>query len=206
MEDFVGRSARRLSPVVHRAWELGARMDFWWENADQAHSVWEQAIDEAELTWKYRQVKNGEWNVFEAVDHYDVALPWEHLDMGINKAWLKEDLKQTLEAATVPDCAFNSCSNCGVCGPNFGHNIAIEPPPIPEFQGKFQPNQNRAQRIRVWFGKVGEMALVSHLDLVRLLKRGIRRGALPISCTGGYHPVPRVSIANALSLRITSIV
>lgn len=86
MEDFVGRSDRRLSPVVNRDWELRARMDSWWENADKAHSVWEQAIDEAELTWKYRQVKNGEWNVFEVVDHYDLALPWEHLDMGINKA------------------------------------------------------------------------------------------------------------------------
>ncbi|YAI81454.1 MAG: TIGR03960 family B12-binding radical SAM protein [cyanobacterium endosymbiont of Rhopalodia sterrenbergii] len=204
MEDFVGRSDRHLAPVIHRAWELGAGMDSWWENPDKAHSAWEQAIDEAELTGKYRQVKNGEWNVFEAVDDYDIALPWDHLDTGINKAWLKEDLKRALEAATIPDCAFNSCSHCGVCGPDFGHNIAIEPPPIPEFQGKFQPNQNRVQRIRVWFGKVGEMALVSHLDLVRLFNRAIHRGALPISCTGGYHPGPRVSIANALSLGITS--
>ena len=204
MEDFIGRGDRRLAPVVRRAWELGAGMDSWWENADKAHSAWEQAIDEAELTWKYRQVKNGEWNIFEAVDDYDIVLPWDHIDTGIDKAWLKKDLKRALEAATVPDCAFDGCSHCGVCGSDFGHNIVIEPPPIPEFQGKFQPNQNRVQRIRVWFGKVGEMALVSHLDLVRLFDRAVRRGALPISCTGGYHPGPRVSIANALSLGITS--
>ncbi|WP_267384497.1 TIGR03960 family B12-binding radical SAM protein [Cyanobacterium sp. uoEpiScrs1] len=204
MEDFIGRGDRRLASVVRRAWELGAGMDSWWENADKAHAAWEQAIDEAKLTWKYRQVKNGEWNIFETVDNYDVVLPWDHLDMGINKTWLKEDLKRALDAATVSDCAFNSCSNCGVCGPDFGHNIVIEPPLIPEFQGKFEPNKNRAQRIRVQFGKVGEMALVSHLDLVRLFDRVVRRGALPISYTGGYHPGPRISIANALSLGITS--
>lgn len=204
MEDFVGRGDRRLASVVRRAWELGAGMDSWWENSDKAHSAWEQAIDEAELTWKYRQVKNGEWNIFEAVNDYDIVLPWDHLDTGIDKAWLKEDLKLALEAATVPDCAFDGCSHCGVCGSDFGHNIVIEPPPIPEFQGKFQPNKNRAQRIRVWFGKIGEMALVSHLDLVRLFDRAVRRGGLPISSTGGYHPGPRVSIANALSLGITS--
>ena len=67
MEDFIGRGDRRLAPVIHRAWELGAGMDSWWENAQQAYEAWEQAIDEAGLSWKYRQVEAGEWNVFETV-------------------------------------------------------------------------------------------------------------------------------------------
>ncbi|ACK64749.1 Radical SAM domain protein [Rippkaea orientalis PCC 8801] len=204
MEDFVGRGDRRLASVVRRAWELGAGMDSWWENADNAYQAWTQAIEEAGLTWKYRQVEDGEWNVFEASDSYDAPLPWDHLDTGIDKEWLKTDLKRALEAATVPDCAFDGCSHCGVCGLDFGHNIVVEPPPIPQFEGHFQPNQHRAQRIRVWFGKIGTMALVSHLDLVRLFDRAVRRGALPISFTGGYHPGPRISLANALSLGITS--
>ena len=48
------------------------------------------------------------------------------------------------------------------------------------------------------------MALVSHLDLVRLFDRVVRRASLPISFTGGFHPGPRISIANALSLGATS--
>ena len=56
----------------------------------------------------------------------------------------------------------------------------------------------------MWFGKIEEMSLISHLDLVRLFDRSIRRAALPISFTGGYHPGPKISIANALSLGITS--
>ena len=56
----------------------------------------------------------------------------------------------------------------------------------------------------MWFGKLDEMGLISHLDLVRLFDRAIRRAALPISFTGGYHPGPKISIANALSLGITS--
>ena len=48
------------------------------------------------------------------------------------------------------------------------------------------------------------MGLISHLDLVRLFDRAIRRAALPISFTGGYHPGPKIAIANALSLGITS--
>ncbi|MDJ0657986.1 MAG: TIGR03960 family B12-binding radical SAM protein [Crocosphaera sp.] len=205
MEDFVGRGDRRLSPVIRRAWELGAGMDSWWENAQQAYEAWEQAIEEAGLSWKYRQVEAGEWNVFEGnTDLYNAPLPWDHINTGIEKKWLQEDLQKALESATVPDCAFEGCSHCGVCGLDFGHNIVVQPPAIPEFSGHFQPNQARLQRFRVYFGKIGEMALVSHLDLVRLFDRVVRRAALPISFTGGYHPGPRISIANALTLGVTS--
>ena len=205
MEDFVGRGDRRLAPVVRRAWELGAGMDSWWESLDKAFAAWEQAIEEAGLSWKYRQVKQGEWNVFDGVTNsLDNPLPWDHLDTGIDKKWLQEDLHKALAAITVPDCAFDGCSHCGVCGTDFGHNIVFKPPEIPQFEGHFKPNSERVQRFRVWFGKLGDMALVSHLDLVRLFDRVVRRAALPISFTGGYHPGPRIAIANALSLGHTS--
>ncbi|MEM9118586.1 MAG: TIGR03960 family B12-binding radical SAM protein [Cyanobacteria bacterium P01_F01_bin.56] len=209
MEDFVGRGDRRLSAVVRRAWELGAGMDSWWESLDRAFGAWTQAIDEAGLSWKYRQVEAGEWSLMETAvadqtSNLDGLLPWDHLDTGIDKQWLKDDLQRALEAATVPDCSFEGCSRCGICGPDFGHNIVVPPPPIPEFTGHFQPNQNRAQRVRVWLGKLGELALLGHLDLVRLFDRAVRRAALPIAFTGGYHPGPRISPANALPLGATS--
>lgn len=223
IEDFVGRGDRTLAPVVRRAWELGAGMDSWWENIDKAYKAWQTAIDEAGLTWKYRLVENGEWNLFENVElrmqnaelensiptmDYqllaNMSLPWDHLDTGIDKQWLIDDLERALQEATVPDCAFDGCSSCGVCSPDFGHNIVVTPPPIPNYLGDFKPNQDKAQKLRVWFGKQGDMALVSHLDLVRLFDRVIRRAGIPISYTGGFHPGPKISIALALSLGMTS--
>ncbi|MBE9243899.1 TIGR03960 family B12-binding radical SAM protein [Microcystis aeruginosa LEGE 00239] len=206
MEDFIGRGDRSLGKVVLRAWQLGAGMDAWWDNTEKAYQAWSQAIEESGLTWKYRQIEQGEWHIFADTDKdiLERPLPWDHLDTGIDKKWLEEDLKRALDAATVPDCSFEGCSHCGVCSVDFGHNIVIEAPPIPAFAGHFQPNQERTQRIRVWFGKIGEIALVSHLDLVRLFDRVVRRAAIPISFTGGFHPGPRISIANALSLGATS--
>ena len=214
MEDFVGRGDRRLAPVVRRAWELGAGMDAWWENLDKAAAAWEQAIAEAGLTGKYRQFENGEGHLFEQtnLESYsskmqnilELPLPWDHIDTGIDKDWLKADLERALAAATVPDCSFDGCSHCGVCGVDFGHNIVVKPLPIPEFIGEFKPNQTKVQRLRVWFGKQGEMALIGHLDLVRLFDRAVRRAALPISFTGGFHPGPRISLANALPLGVSS--
>ncbi|MCC5620008.1 TIGR03960 family B12-binding radical SAM protein [Nostoc sp. CHAB 5715] len=235
MEDFVGRGDRNLGKVVRRAWELGAGMDSWYENLDQAFSAWGSAIAQADLDWKYRQVENGEWNLFHAQDQtrskdaentpqtrliaslpstdainrvsthsLDTPLPWDHIDTGIDKKWLKEDLQRALEAAIVPDCSFEGCSHCGVCGTDFGHNIVIESPAIPNFAGEFVPNTTKVQRLRVWFGKQGNMALVSHLDLIRLFDRVVRRAGLPIAFTGGFHPMPRISVATALALGATS--
>ena len=228
MEDFIGRGDRSLGKVLHRAWELGAGMDSWFDSVEKAFNAWGEAIAEAGLDWKYRQVENGEWNVF-SVDHreqgtgnreqeeektlspvtshlspFETPLPWDHIDTGIEKKWLQEDLERALEAAIVPDCSFEGCSHCGVCGTDFGHNIVIEPPAIPEFAGNFVPNTTKAQRLRVWFGKQGDLALVSHLDLMRLFDRVMRRASLPVAFTGGYHPHPRIALASALSLGSTS--
>ncbi|MBF2063382.1 MAG: TIGR03960 family B12-binding radical SAM protein [Calothrix sp. C42_A2020_038] len=207
MEDFIGRGDRSLGKVLKRAWQLGAGMDSWYDSVERAFNAWGQAIAEANLEWKYRQVENGEWNVMECKKNdtfFDVPLPWDHIDTGIDKSWLKEDLQRALSAATVPDCSFDSCSHCGVCSTDFGHNIVIEPGECPDFAGEFTPNTNKVQRLRVWFGKTGDMALVSHLDLMRLFDRVVRRANLPIAFTGGFHPNPRISLASALPLGATS--
>lgn len=236
MEDFVGRGDRRLAAVVRRAWELGAGMDAWWESLERAFNAWTQAIDDAGLTWKYRQVEQGEWNLGEALEQQaaaekeaadtntfhpthnanapddvdswqaamDIPLPWDHLDTGIDKRWLQEDLRRALAAAVVPDCSFEGCSHCGVCGTDFGHNVVVPPLPIPAFEGHGKPNSERVQRLRITLGKLEDMALIGHLDLARMLDRAVRRAALPISFTGGYHPGPRIAPANALSLGATS--
>ncbi len=208
MEDFIGRGDRTVGRILRRAWELGAGMDSWYDSIERAYHAWGQAIAEAGLTWKYRQIENGEGNLFSAEENnsavFDRPLPWDHIDTGINKQWLKEDFQRALAAATVPDCSFDSCSHCGVCGPDFGHNVVIPPPAIPKYTGHFVPNTTKAQRLRVWFGKQGDMALVSHLDLIRLFDRAIRRAKLPVAFTGGYHPTPRICIAWALPLGATS--
>ena len=198
MEDFVGRGDRRLAPVIRRAWELGAGMDSWFESLDRAFTAWGEAISQAGLTWKYHQIENG------SRQSLDAPLPWDHIDTGIDKQWLKTDLQKAEAALAVPDCSFESCSHCGICGVDFGHNVVIKPLPIPQFAGDFVPNTTKATRLRVQFGKLGDMALISHLDLLRLFDRAVRRAALPVSFTGGFHPGPRISIAQALPLGVTS--
>ncbi|NJK35400.1 MAG: TIGR03960 family B12-binding radical SAM protein [Oscillatoriales cyanobacterium SM2_2_1] len=191
MEDFVGRGDRRLAPVIHRAWQLGAGMDSWFENANRAYDAWTEAIAEAGLTWQPHAL-GGEGDL-------DADLPWDHLDTGIDKQWLQDDWHRAIATETVPDCSFHGCSRCGVCSPDFGHNVIVKPLPIPEILPSEAPPA-RQQRLRVTFGKLGSFTLISHLDLQRLFARILRRAEIPIAYSEGFNPLPRISIAKALPL------
>jgi radical SAM family uncharacterized protein/radical SAM-linked protein len=206
MEDFVGRSDRRLAPVIEAAWRAGAGMDAWFESQDRAYAAWTGAIAAAGLEGRYRDMEVGGWSAVTALDRQDLdsfcaqPLPWDHIDTGIDKSWLAEDLKRALAAAVVPDCSFDGCSSCGVCGPDLGHNVVVPPPAVPTQLPTQAPASDRVCRLRIRFAKTGSMALLSHLDLMRMLERALRRSALPISFTGGFHPLPRIQIALALPL------
>ena len=212
VEDFVGRGDRRLAPVLEAAWRAGAGLDAWFESADRTYGAWTDAIEAAGLGGRYRAMEMGAWSAAEALTSSDLdafcrqPLPWDHIDSGIDKRWLADDLKRALAAAVVPDCSFEGCSSCGVCGPELGHNVVIPPPPIPVQLPQRAPASERVCRLRIGFAKSGTLALISHLDTLRLLERALRRSALPVSFTGGFHPLPRLQLALPLPLGVEGLV
>ena len=54
------------------------------------------------------------------------------------------------------------------------------------------------------FTKKGLMKYISHLDLIRLFSRAMRRAELPVKVTQGYSPHFKLSIKRALKLGIES--
>jgi radical SAM-linked protein len=208
IEDFIGRGDRRLAPVIEAAWRAGAGLDAWFESAERSYAAWTGAIEAAGLGGRYRQLELGAWSAVEAMEAADLeafcrqSLPWDHIDAGLDKRWLADDLQRALEATVVPDCSFEGCSSCGVCGPELGHNVVIAPPAIPPALPQRAPASERVCRLRIGFAKTGSLALISHLDLLRLLERALRRTGLPVSFTGGFHPLPRLQVALALPLGV----
>jgi radical SAM-linked protein len=59
-------------------------------------------------------------------------------------------------------------------------------------------------RIRIVFRKTESMRYTSHLDLHRAWERSIRRADLPLEYSKGFHPQPKINLASALPLGITS--
>lgn len=134
----------------------------------------------------------------------DRALPWDHIDNGLDKGWLRDELMRALSETLTPDCAFNECSSCGVCGDELGKNITFGAGDIPAFKGVYVPKTENVQRMRVRIEKRGALALASHLDMCRMLDRMVRRGKIAISFTGGFHPHPKIVNAAALPFGATS--
>ena len=78
-----------------------------------------------------------------------------------------------------------------------------------ETQATEQPNAEGQPplriRYRVRFEKRDLLRWISHRDLARLWERLIRRAALELSMTEGFHPKPRVGFPSALALGVQSL-
>ncbi len=57
-------------------------------------------------------------------------------------------------------------------------------------------------RVRIRFSKQGDLRLVSHHDLMRLLVRMFRRADVAISPSEGFRPKPRMMLPSALALGV----
>ncbi|MGA9049213.1 MAG: TIGR03936 family radical SAM-associated protein [Dehalococcoidia bacterium] len=59
-------------------------------------------------------------------------------------------------------------------------------------------------RLRLKFGRGEQLKYLSHLDLMRLWERALRRAGLPAAYSEGFSPHPRISLASPLAVGVTS--
>jgi radical SAM-linked protein len=59
------------------------------------------------------------------------------------------------------------------------------------------------QRLRITFSRGEEVKYLSHLDLMRLWERALRRADIPLAYSEGFSPHPRISIAAPLPIGVT---
>src|SRR3972149_4167956 len=59
-------------------------------------------------------------------------------------------------------------------------------------------------RFRIKFAKNEVLRFIGHLDLFRCWERAFRRAKLPLEYSQGFNPRPRLNLASALPLGITS--
>jgi radical SAM-linked protein len=59
-------------------------------------------------------------------------------------------------------------------------------------------------RLRVRFSRGEELKFISHLDIIRLWLRAMRRAGIPLEYTEGFSPHARISLAVPLSVGVTA--
>ena len=102
LEGVFARGDRRLGAVLIEAHKRGCRFDGWSEffKFDKWMAAFEACgVDPAFYANRTRD--------------YDEVLPWDHIDYGVDKAFLIKECERAREAVTTPNCR-ESCSACGV--------------------------------------------------------------------------------------------
>lgn len=104
LETFLTRGDRRISAVIQRAWQLGARLDAWGEHF--RFDAWQQAFRDLGLDM--------EWYVFRDRALSEV-LPWDHISAGLHKEFLHAEYRNAFQGGVVDDCR-EHCFSCGILG------------------------------------------------------------------------------------------
>jgi radical SAM family uncharacterized protein/radical SAM-linked protein len=194
LEGIMARGDRRLTPVIIEAQRLGCRFDAWTEHAKIGN--WHQAFANCNLDPNFYLRERQEAEL----------LPWDHIDTGVSKDYLLAERHRAWESVQTPDCRTAGCLDCGVCD-----WLRIQPQVYTanlEAQNS-NPREiasgNQVSRYRLEYSKRHKAKWLSHLELMKIFYRSLRRSGLQLHFTQGFHPLPKVSFHGALPVGIESL-
>lgn len=101
IEGIISRGDRRLAAVLIKAWELGAKFDGWSEFFD--YNIWVEAFRKTGMDMDF----------YTRQREPDEILPWDHIDIGVSKEFLLNELSKSKEGKITENCR-QSCSFCGI--------------------------------------------------------------------------------------------
>lgn len=200
LEGLWARGDRRLSRLLEIAYRKGCCFDGWSERFD--YPLWEAAIHEAGIDINYYTIR---------IRSVDEPLPWDHINTGISKEFLISEYENALTGTPLSDCRFGECQGCGVCDFDKIKPVCFAPEVIPEKtsvpfsdKGARHPFPGQEERIEIFYSKTGVAKFFGHLEMVNIFTRAIRRAGMKIKFTQGFHPKPKMSFHNPLSVGMES--
>jgi radical SAM family uncharacterized protein/radical SAM-linked protein len=193
LEGILSRGDRKLGKVIYSAWKNGSRLDGWSEFFDFSH--WEKGFKENNISpEEYIKPKS-----------FDQPLPWDLIGVKRNKEYLWREKergvnpKELLEEkpVTIP--------------------TSVSPAPVSNFSEEKNSFGRRKKRktisvalqvakskVRLRWSKEEKVKFTSHLDVVRMMDRTIRRGGIPIAYSEGFHPHEKIAFGTPLPLGFVS--
>ncbi len=203
IEAAVCKGDRRMAKVIERAFEKGARLDAWSDMFKER--VWLEAFDEAGLGFDLSMFRLPR----------DSRLPWDHVDLGIDKKFLQREYERSMQGRTTMPCEKPAkwtdgtsfldaravvCHGCGlpcdtkaILGQRRNAVLTARQMAIADRQPMPEPEHGPARRIHLVFTKLDTAAFLSGLDLIRHIPRILRRAGVSLHYTGGFHPRPKIS-------------
>lgn len=214
LEGIMARGDRNLASVIYLAWKNGARFDAW---SDQFQfELWMKAFADAQV----------EPDFYTRELDPDENLPWDHIDKGVTKSYLKKEHEKSLECLSTPDCRQSVCHGCGMvqhpeCQKiiNSAARSAVAQhsnnKPVKEANSDSlhygrglkrvkSTAEPTARSVRLRYQKGDQLRFTSHLDLGKIFERSFRKAGIKLVYSQGFNPHPKIAYNPPLAMGQTS--
>lgn len=211
LEGVFSRGDRRLGPAILEAYRRGCRFDGWTEHLK--YDTWMAVFADLGIdAVKYQEAR-------------DPAVPqcWEHIASPVTRKFLLKEREKSQAAKVTVDCRLAFCHACGIddcpdrqspTGRRPGQDdvpldrISVRPLPLFGRKPKKTPlaaSLALGTRFRLRYTKGESLRFISHLELMRVWERTLRRSGLPLALTQGFHPHLKMAFGPPLPVGMTSI-
>ncbi len=112
LEGVFARGDRKVGKVLEEAYRLGCLYDSWTETFH--NELWMQAFENTGINPDFYTLRERD---------QDELFPWDFIDIGVTKEFLKKEWQRAMEGTVTPNCRMQ-CSGCGAA--RFGGGVCYE--------------------------------------------------------------------------------
>lgn len=112
LEGILARGDRKVADVIYMAYKKGCIYDAWGEY--YKHDIWMECFDACGLSVDFYTTRERS---------LDEKFPWDFIDCGVTKEFLKREWERALGGEVTPNCKM-ACQGCGAA--RFGTGICFE--------------------------------------------------------------------------------
>ena len=112
LEGILARGDRKIGQALLKVYEKGGIFDAWSEYFD--YQRWGDAVEECGIDTDFYTMRERD---------LDEIFPWDFIDIGVSKEFLKREWKNAHDEKVTPNCRMK-CSGCGAM--KFGGGVCFE--------------------------------------------------------------------------------
>ena len=195
IEAVLTRGDDSLCKYIELLYKKGCYLDAWGEYFDE--NIWKETAEELNISLDESATRKF---------LLDEDLPWDFIDIGVDKDWFKSEYKKALEIKDTGEMQFQptcqqKCVNCGVCK-NLNVKKVFDKPYIAKISDvkRVAKDNSKTRRFRIKLTKTGILKYFSHLDWQNTFFKAVQRSGLDVAYSQGFNPTMKISMGIALPL------
>lgn len=196
LEGLWARGDRSLGRLLLNAYRKGCKFDGWSDKFN--YQLWQEAFCDESVDIDFYTTR---------LRDTTEPLPWDHIDTGVTKDFLKSELLKAEHGEYTVDCRSGDCNSCGVC------DFEIIEPKVFDIceEGTVKifsaddVKETFYKTLKISFSKRGQAKYFGHLEQVKIFLRAIQRAGIPVKFSAGFHPKPKISFEDPLPIGLESL-